>query len=107
MKHSKASNVIGRAFGLLKSYCLIYNFIHTVMLIDPLENDTLQFEEQHDDGNIDAFIDVVESSQQWISWVDNLASTMYNEWVGAICCHCLLKHELLFEKLLACWLNIK
>lgn len=100
MKHSKARNIIERAFGLLKSrwailrsasyypikiqnriiiaYCLIHNFIQTVMPVDPLENDILHFEEPHDD--IDSYVEVVESSQEWTNWRDSLAAAMYSEW---------------------------
>ncbi|XP_047263675.1 putative nuclease HARBI1 [Capsicum annuum] len=96
MRHSRARNVIERAFGLLKgrwgilrspswysvkvhnrviSACyLIHNFIHREMEVDPLDSDMEeQVEYQYEN------IDVVESSEEWSSWRNKLAQRMWNE----------------------------
>lgn len=101
MRHSRARNVIERSFGLLKgrwgilrsasfypikvqnriilACCLVHNFIRDVMTIDPLESENSEFGDQH----LEDPIDVVESSQQWTSWRDNLALSMFDEWRGS------------------------
>ncbi|KAM3216633.1 protein ALP1-like isoform X2 [Capsicum annuum] len=90
MRHSRARNVIERAFGLLKGFwgilrspswysvkvynriiiacCLIHNFICREMEVDPLDiGMEEQAEYQHEN------IDVVESSEEWTNWRDKLA----------------------------------
>ncbi|KAK4709670.1 hypothetical protein R3W88_004183 [Solanum pinnatisectum] len=88
MKHARARNVIERAFGLLKgrwgilrssswysvkvhnriisACCLIHNYIHREMDVDPLD---MAMEEQVE--NQPEHIDVVESSEEWTTWRDN------------------------------------
>ncbi|KAM3250500.1 hypothetical protein P3S67_022915 [Capsicum chacoense] len=96
MRHSRARNVIERAFGLLKerwgiltspswysvkvhnrvisACCLIHNFIRREMEVDPLDSDMKeQAEYQHKN------IDVVESSEEWSSWRNELAQRMWYE----------------------------
>ncbi|KAH0633714.1 hypothetical protein KY284_036500 [Solanum tuberosum] len=95
MRHARARNVIERAFGLLKgrwgilrssswysvkihnriisACCLIHNFIHREMEVDPLDIDIEeQMEYQHEN------IDVIESSEEWTTWRDELAQSMWN-----------------------------
>ena len=95
MRHARARNVIERAFGLLKgrwgilrspswysvkvhnriisACCLIHNFIRREMEVDPLDIDVEeQMEYQHEN------IDVVESSEEWTTWRDELAQSMWN-----------------------------
>ncbi|KAK4709834.1 hypothetical protein R3W88_004347 [Solanum pinnatisectum] len=95
MKHARARNVIERTFGLLKgrwgilrspswysvkihnkiisACCLIHNFIRREMEVDPLEIDVEEQVEYQQDN-----IDVVESSQEWTTWRDELAQSMWN-----------------------------
>ncbi|KAK4727367.1 hypothetical protein R3W88_032284 [Solanum pinnatisectum] len=95
MKHARARNVIERTFGLLKgrwgilrspswysvkihnriisACCLIHNFIRREMEVDPLEIDLEEQVEYQQDN-----IDVVESSQEWTTWRDELAQSMWN-----------------------------
>ncbi|XP_049406043.1 uncharacterized protein LOC125869619 [Solanum stenotomum] len=95
MRHDRARNVIERAFGLVKgrwgilkssswysvkvhnriisACCLIHNFIRREMEVDPLDIDIEeQMEYQHEN------IDVVESSEEWTTWRDELAQSMWN-----------------------------
>ncbi|KAK6161944.1 hypothetical protein DH2020_001785 [Rehmannia glutinosa] len=105
MNYSKARNVIERTFGLLKkrwailrsqTFCdikiqnrvimacaLLHNFIRSELSIDPLEEllDEESDEEHEDDLDLD-YIDVVEASQAWFDWRDNLACSMFNGWRG-------------------------
>ncbi|KAK4713218.1 hypothetical protein R3W88_019125 [Solanum pinnatisectum] len=95
MKHARARNVIERAFGLLKgrwgilrsslwysvkvhnriisACCLIHNYIRREMDVDPLDID---MEEQVE--NQPEHIDVIESSEEWTTWRDELAQSMWN-----------------------------
>ncbi|MED6221263.1 hypothetical protein PIB30_118112 [Stylosanthes scabra] len=102
-KHSSARNVTERCFGLLKkrwsilrspsfypvkiqnqiiiACCLLQNFIRKNMDIDPEEQSILV--EDHlpvGDDNIANMIDVVENTNEWTQWRDNLAIEMYEEW---------------------------
>ncbi|KAL0409554.1 UNVERIFIED_CONTAM: hypothetical protein Sradi_1889800 [Sesamum radiatum] len=102
LKHSSTRNVIGRAFGLLKvrwailrsqSFypidtqnkiilvcCLLHNFLRNEMPDDPLE---LEIPEQHDipDDNVECIFSI-DTTTAWTSWRDQLASSMYNEWLS-------------------------
>ncbi|KAL0449386.1 UNVERIFIED_CONTAM: hypothetical protein Slati_1495000 [Sesamum latifolium] len=103
MKHASARNVIERTFGLLKARwailrspsfydiddqnriiiacCLLHNFIHQEMSVDPLEsmlNETLS---QVDAENTE-YICTVETKSVWNSWRDEIAKSMYNDWRG-------------------------
>ncbi|KAH0664844.1 hypothetical protein KY285_026050 [Solanum tuberosum] len=95
MKHARAHNVIERTFGLLKgrweilrspswysvkihnriisACCLIHNFIRKEMEMDPLEIDVEEQTEYQQDN-----IDVVESSEEWTTWRDELAQSTWN-----------------------------
>ncbi|XP_060170666.1 protein ANTAGONIST OF LIKE HETEROCHROMATIN PROTEIN 1-like [Lycium barbarum] len=100
MKHARARNVIERAFGVLKGLwgilrspswysvkihtrinsacCLLHNFIRREMEVDPLDMETeFNMEHQHEPehGNINT----VEPSDEWTTWRDELAQTMWNE----------------------------
>lgn len=103
MKHAQARNVIERAFGILKSRwailrshsyypikhqnrivmacALLHNFIRTNSDHDPEEQNVPQYV-HHDDNNetTDEYVEVVESSEAWTNWRDNLAMSMYNDW---------------------------
>ncbi|KAM3203768.1 protein WVD2-like 7 [Capsicum annuum] len=95
MKHARARNVIEGAFSLLKGHwgilrssswysvkvhnriisacCLIHNFIRREMEVDPLD---MNMEEQMEDQQEN--INVVESSEEWTNWRDELAQSMWN-----------------------------
>ncbi|CAL2255371.1 unnamed protein product [Prunus armeniaca] len=101
MKHSSTRNAIERCFGLLKMWwailrspsfydittqsriilacCMLHNFIRREMLVDPMEDN---MNTQLQDGNLEAndYITVVESSDEWTTWRQNLALEMFNTW---------------------------
>ncbi|KAL8484365.1 hypothetical protein ACS0TY_026879 [Phlomoides rotata] len=105
MKHTRARNVIGRTFGLLKmrwgilrspswypvkvhnqiimACCLIHNFIRSEMTVDPLENDLDEFmnsQQPEDEPPLVETIDTLEYSPEWNLWKDNVAQEMFAEW---------------------------
>ncbi|KAL0386126.1 UNVERIFIED_CONTAM: hypothetical protein Sradi_3006900 [Sesamum radiatum] len=102
LKHSCARNVIERTFSLLKvrwailrsqsfypidvqskiiiACCLLHNFIRNEMPEDPLEMELLDTRDAGGDTVVDS-ISTIESSHVWSAWRDELASTMYNEWL--------------------------
>ena len=99
MKHAAARNVIERCFGLLKqrwailrspsfyptktqgriilSCCLLHNFCLQEMagpFVDLVE------------ANVDPVgnpITMIEPTDQWTAWRDELAENMYNEWLSS------------------------
>ncbi|XP_060180692.1 protein ALP1-like [Lycium barbarum] len=100
MKHARAHNVIERAFGVFKgrwgiltspswysvkihtriisACCLLHNFIGREMEVDSLDMETeFNMEHQHEPehGNIYT----VEPSDEWTTWRDKLAQSMWNE----------------------------
>lgn len=101
MKHSSARNVIERCFGLLKgrwailreksfyplktqiriitACCLLHNHIRIEMTRDPLERD-LGDVESSNEFMYGEMISVVEPSNAWSQWRDNLALENFNKW---------------------------
>ncbi|GFS46129.1 hypothetical protein Acr_00g0100280 [Actinidia rufa] len=104
MNHASARNMIERCFGVLKmrfailrscSYypmrtqcrivtacCLIHNLIKREMAVDPIEIEYTAWEQ----ANVhivppDDYIDTIEPTTQWTEMRDNLATTMYNNWL--------------------------
>ncbi|XP_057469660.1 protein ALP1-like [Actinidia eriantha] len=104
MNHASARNVIERCFGVLKmrfailrscSYypmrtqcrivtacCLIHNLIKREMAVDPIEIEYTAWEQ----ANVhvvppDDYIGNIEPTTQWTEMRDNLATTMYNNWL--------------------------
>ncbi|XLR13943.1 uncharacterized protein [Arachis hypogaea] len=101
--HSSARNIIERCFGLLKkrwsilrspsfyplktqfqiiiACCLLQNFIRKSMEMDPEEEGSILDEFTPDgDEEQDGLIDVVENTNEWSHWCDNIANEMYEEW---------------------------
>ncbi|XP_060170536.1 protein ALP1-like [Lycium barbarum] len=103
MKHARARNVIKREFGVVKgrcgilkspswysvkihtriisACCLLHNFIRREMEVDPLDMETefnMEHQHEHEHGNIDT----VEPSDEWTTWRDELAQSMWNERSG-------------------------
>nr|XP_004250658.1 protein ALP1-like [Solanum lycopersicum] len=95
MRHARARNVIEREFGLSKgrwgilkspswysvkvhnriisACCLIHNIIRREMEVDSLDIDVEeQMKYQHEN------INVVESSEEWTTWRDELSQSMWN-----------------------------
>ncbi|XP_027769373.1 uncharacterized protein LOC107005991 [Solanum pennellii] len=58
---------------IISACCLIHNYIHREMDVDPLDMD---MEEQVE--NQPEHIDLVESSEEWTTWRDELAQSMWN-----------------------------
>ncbi|KAL4327951.1 hypothetical protein AHAS_Ahas13G0151400 [Arachis hypogaea] len=101
--HSSARNIIERCFGLLKkrwsilrspsfyplktqsqiiiSCCLLQNFIQKSMKMELEEegsilDEFMPFGDEEQDG----MIDVVENTNKWTHWRDNIAIKIYEEW---------------------------
>ncbi|KAK4381054.1 hypothetical protein Sango_3004700 [Sesamum angolense] len=105
LKHSSARNVIERTFGLLKvrwgilrsssfypidvqskiiiACSLLHNFIRNEMPEDPFEQDLQDSRELGVETGGDC-ISSVESNAVWSAWRDDLASSMYNEWMSLL-----------------------
>ncbi|XP_057446469.1 protein ANTAGONIST OF LIKE HETEROCHROMATIN PROTEIN 1-like [Lotus japonicus] len=101
MKHSSARNVIERCFGLLKgrwailreksfypvktqgriitACCLLHNHICKEMAVDPLETNLGDLDSSNEVMFGD-MITVVEPSDTWSRWRDDLAQQMFNTW---------------------------
>ncbi|XLR01106.1 hypothetical protein S83_067304, partial [Arachis hypogaea] len=101
--HSSTRNIIERCFGLLKkrwsilrspsfypvktqfqiiiACCLLQNFIRKSMEMDPEEEGSI-LDEFTPDGDEEqhGMIDVVENTNEWSHWRDNIAHEMYEEW---------------------------
>ncbi|XVF21083.1 hypothetical protein REPUB_Repub12eG0060100 [Reevesia pubescens] len=65
---------------IITACCLLHNLIRSEMHVDPAENDL------DNDGSeivLNASLDVIsmiEASDQWAAWRDNLAMNMFNDW---------------------------
>ncbi|KAK4717040.1 hypothetical protein R3W88_015378 [Solanum pinnatisectum] len=62
---------------IISACCLIHNFIRREMEVDPLEIDVEEQVEYQQDN-----IDVVESSQEWTTWRDELAQSIWNAYLN-------------------------
>ncbi|KAK2656298.1 hypothetical protein Ddye_009350 [Dipteronia dyeriana] len=107
MKHSQARNIIERCFGLLKkrwailrspsfypirfqgrmiiACALLHNFIRMYMDVDPEEYTPITLHELpigEDVPNEFESIDVVEASDEWSRWRDDLAEEMFDSWMS-------------------------
>ncbi|KAL0345396.1 UNVERIFIED_CONTAM: putative nuclease HARBI1 [Sesamum radiatum] len=105
LMHSSTRNVIERTFGLLKVWwgilrsptfypievqnkitmacCFLHNFIWSEMPIDPLELEIPETNEQTFDRNME-FVSSIDTNPSWTNWRDELASSMYTEWLRHI-----------------------
>ncbi|KAL0344292.1 UNVERIFIED_CONTAM: hypothetical protein Sangu_1316600 [Sesamum angustifolium] len=102
LKHSSARNVIERTFKLLKvrwgilrsqsfypdvqskiiiACCLLHNFIRNEMLEDPFEHKLPNSREAGVETGVDC-ISTIKGNDVWSAWRDELASSMYNEWMS-------------------------
>ncbi|KAK2653136.1 hypothetical protein Ddye_012992 [Dipteronia dyeriana] len=107
MKHSQARNIIERCFGLLKkrwailrspsfylirfqgrtiiACALLHNFIRMYMDVDPEEYTPITLDELpigEDILDVLESIDVVEASDEWSQWRDDLAEEMFDTWMS-------------------------
>ncbi|KAK2634306.1 hypothetical protein Ddye_029098 [Dipteronia dyeriana] len=107
MKHSQARNIIERCFGLLKkrwailrspsfypirfqgrmiiACALLHNFIRMYMDVDPEEYTPITLDELPIGEDIPdelESIDVVEASDEWSQWRDDLAGEMFDTWMS-------------------------
>nr|KAJ0217584.1 hypothetical protein LSAT_V11C300155620 [Lactuca sativa] len=103
MRHSSTRNVIERCFGILKarwgvlrdnSYypvaiknriimacCLLHNYIRQEMEIDPFEDNASPDERTGDNGGgNDDNVTTIGTSDEWTTFRDNLAQTMFDSW---------------------------
>ncbi|KAL1339439.1 hypothetical protein AAHE18_U036700 [Arachis hypogaea] len=61
--------------------CLLQNFIRKSMGIDPKEEGSILDEFMPDGDEVqDVMIDVVENTNEWTHWRDNIATEIYEEW---------------------------
>lgn len=106
MRHTRARNIIERAFavlkmrwGILRSACyypvkiqtqlilacfLLHNYCRTAMPVDPLDQTTDVYDDQTaaepDDPNVQGeYIDSVEPSNAWTQMREDLAGSMWDE----------------------------
>ncbi|KAH0653178.1 hypothetical protein KY290_031470 [Solanum tuberosum] len=74
MRHARARNYSVKVHNkIINACCLIHNFIRREMEVDPLD---IVIEEQMEYQYEN--IDVVESSEEWTTWRDELAQSMWN-----------------------------
>ncbi|KAK4396912.1 hypothetical protein Sango_1527800 [Sesamum angolense] len=105
LKHSSARNVIERTFGLLKvrwgilrsqsfypidvqnkiiiACCILHNFIRNEMPDDPLEREIPDVPVSVVETDVEC-VSTIESNPFWSAWRDDLASSMYAEWLSRI-----------------------
>ncbi|KAL0423276.1 UNVERIFIED_CONTAM: hypothetical protein Sradi_0862400 [Sesamum radiatum] len=60
---------------------LLHNFLHNEMPDDPLELEILDQGDSYADANVKC-ISSIDTSNAWTNWRDQLASSMYNEWLS-------------------------
>ncbi|KAJ9546891.1 hypothetical protein OSB04_019434 [Centaurea solstitialis] len=103
MKHSQARNDLDETLGrITKSFsytiklqgrmviacALLHNFIRMYIALDLEENTTLTVdympieEEMFGSNDEVGSIDVVESSNEWTQWRDNIAQEMFQSWMS-------------------------
>ncbi|XP_057797982.1 uncharacterized protein LOC131014077 [Salvia miltiorrhiza] len=105
LRHSRARNVIERAFGIMKmrwgvlrsttyypikvqvrlimACFVINNFIRSEMAVDPIEQafDNLPNENEFLDGDHSEHIDTIEPSAEWTVHRDAIAQSMWQEYI--------------------------
>ncbi|KAL8457367.1 hypothetical protein ACS0TY_035284 [Phlomoides rotata] len=65
--------------------CLIHNYIHTNMEVDPLENGLDEFMNNQAPQDVLDNLEVIDSldtSPEWTTWRDTIAHIMFNEWAA-------------------------
>ena len=65
---------------IITTCCLLYNLIRREMYVDPMEHELVDLSNNEVEDNDS--ISSIKASDQWASWRNDLATTMYTNWLG-------------------------